>query len=325
MRVAGIDCGTNSIRLLIAESSAPGAPLTDILRRMEVVRLGEGVDQTGEFSPTALERTFACVDEYAVQCREFGVQSIRFAATSAARDAHNKEIFLQGIYEHLGIQAQVLSGEEEAQTSFRGAASVLPEGSTHPVIVVDLGGGSTEVVLGNHRQGVISSYSMDVGCVRMAERHLRCDPMSKSEYAAITADVEAMLDKAEDVVDMRKARGLVGLAGTITTITARARGLTRYDSSKIHGACLSLQETLKQSEWFASSTRAQREALGFMHPGRVEVMPAGALVWACIVRRAAQRMEEAGVELTSVLTSEHDILDGLAMWAAEYPQRPLWV
>ncbi|MCF2706736.1 Ppx/GppA family phosphatase [Arcanobacterium haemolyticum] len=325
MRVAGIDCGTNSIRLLIADVPEQDGLPTDVLRRMEVVRLGQGVDKTGEFSDEALARVFARVEEYAEECRAHGVESIRFAATSAARDARNKQIFLDGVRERLGVPVQILTGDEEAHTSFAGAASALGTEAPSPVIVVDLGGGSTEVVLGELAGGVISDYSMDVGCVRMAERHLSSDPADERDIAAIRADVGAMLDRAEERVDLGAARGLIGLAGTITTITAYALGLERYDSEAIHGATLPTDQIVEACEWFAHSLRSERAELGFMHPGRINDIPAGAIVWQEVIRRVAQRIAERGGELTHVMTSEHDILDGMAMWAAREPQQPDWV
>jgi len=324
VRVAGIDCGTNSIRLLIADVPGADEPLTDVVRDMNVVRLGRGVDRTGEFAQDALERTFAKTEEYAALCRENGVESIRFAATSAARDARNKDVFLDGIRQRLGVPVQILSGDDEARTSFEGASSVLSSDVPKRVIAVDLGGGSTEVVLGELGGGVVSDFSMDVGCVRMYERHMHSDPATSEEIAAARADVRAMLDLAEERVDLRSAEGLVGLAGTVTTLTAKALGLAAYDPERIHGSTLSVDEVVEACEWFIHSSRPEREALGFMHPGRVDVMPAGALVWEEVVRRVSARMAEAGRELSGVVTSEHDILDGMALWAAREPQRPDW-
>lgn len=295
-------------------------PLDDVSRRMEVVRLGQGVDRTGMFDPDALARTLKVIGEYGDECRAAGVESIRFAATSATRDASNRQVFIDGVRERLGIEPQVLSGIDEATTSFAGAVSVVDESAPSPLIAVDLGGGSTEIALGTTAGEVISSWSMDVGCVRMRERHLVSDPLTDAQIAAARADVRAALDAAEQHVDLGSARGLIGLAGTVTTITAHALGLTEYDPDRIHGAEIALDDVRASCDWFISSTAEQRSALGFMHPGRVDVIHAGALVWREVVDRIALRMSEAGHPLTHVMTSEHDILDGLALWAAREPQ-----
>ncbi|MDN6486791.1 MAG: Ppx/GppA phosphatase family protein [Ancrocorticia sp.] len=322
MRVAGIDCGTNSIRLLIADVPGERGPLDDVVRLMDVVRLGQGVDRTGQFDPVALERTLTKVGEYADLCREHGVESIRFAATSATRDASNRDEFLSGVRERLGVPVQVLTGDQEAGTSFDGAASVMGVDGPTPVIVVDLGGGSTEVVLGELGEGAVADHSMNVGCVRMHERHMASDPATAEEIAAARADVNAALDAAEQDVDFSSARGLVGLAGTVTTLTARALGLEQYDASRIHGTELTVDQVVEVCEWFIHSSKAERDALGYMHPGRSDVMAAGALVWEEVVKRVAARMEESGHPLGAVVTSEHDILDGMALWAAKEPQPP---
>lgn len=328
MRVAGIDCGTNSIRLLIADvDGAPGCPgrggqpseqvrLTDVVRRMEVSRLGQGVDRTGRFAPEALARTLAFVDDYAGQCRDYGVQSIRFAATSATRDAANRQLFVDGVRERLGIDLQVLTGQEEARASFSGATSALKTG-TEPLLTVDLGGGSTEFVLGRNDGSVLAAASMNVGCVRIYERHLKDSGEAGIEPAR--ADVRAALDATG--IDFSAARTLIGLAGTITTVTAKALGLDVYDADRIHATRLPLGVIDEACEWFIHASVAERAALGFMHPGRVDVIGAGALVWQEIIRRVA-RETEATTPLTEAVTSEHDILDGMALWAAREPNPP---
>ncbi|MFP7706611.1 exopolyphosphatase [Trueperella sp. LYQ141] len=319
MRVAGIDCGTNSIRLLIADvPGESGAPLRDIVRQMEVARLGQGVDRTGIFDPSALERALAFVEDYAAQCREHAVESIRFAATSATRDAANRDIFLVGVRERLGVAAQVLSGEQEARASFTGAVSSLPEGADDPILTVDLGGGSTELVCGSRNGDIYAAVSMDVGCVRMRERHLTSDPASEQQIAAARRDVQAALDAAD--IDLSVPRTVIGLAGSITTITAKVLGLAAYDPARIHGARLSVSDMDAVCEWFITSTAEQRAKLGFMHPGRVDVIQAGALVWQEVLRRICR---DAGADvITHTVTSEHDILDGLALWAAREPNPP---
>ncbi len=321
VRVAGIDCGTNSIRLLIAD--VDGGTVRDVVRRMEIVRLGQGVDRTGRIADASLARAFARTEEYAALCRRHAVESIRFAATSAARDARNRDAFVDGIAARIGVAPSILSGGEEARMSFEGASSALPAGGPDPVLTVDLGGGSTEIVLGSVGGGILGTCSMDVGAVRMYERHMAGDPPASERIAAARADVRAALDLAERRVDLSAANGLVGLAGTVTTVTAAALGLEAYDPARIHGAVLSVRQTLDACEWFLASRHAERAALGFIHPGRIDVITAGALVWGEVVRRVEERMAAAGRMLAGITTSEHDILDGLALWAAREPQAPV--
>ncbi|QOR45325.1 Ppx/GppA phosphatase family protein [Trueperella pecoris] len=318
MRVAGIDCGTNSIRLLIADVEE-GKPLSDVVRRMEVARLGQGVDRTGQFNPDSLKRTLAFVDDYAEECRKHGVESIRFAATSATRDASNRQIFLDGVRERLGVEVQVLSGEEEARASFEGATSVLAPNTEEPYLTVDLGGGSTEFVLGKADGTILQAASMNVGCVRMRERHMVSDPATEAEIAAARADVQAAIDGTG--IDLSSARTLIGLAGTITTVTAKVLGLDKYDPAKIHSARMPLADVDAACQWFIHATMEERGALGFMHPGRVDVISAGALVWQEIIRRVSAETA-AKMPLTHTVTSEHDILDGMALWAAREPNAP---
>lgn len=319
MRVAGIDCGTNSIRLLIAD--VVDGVVTDVVREMEIVRLGQGVDRTGRFADEALERTLAAVDMYAAKIAAHNVESIRFAATSATRDAANRQIFIDGVRARLGVEPQVLSGEEEARASFAGAISVL-DAAPAPILAVDLGGGSTELVLGEADGTIISAFSMDVGSVRMRERRLHSNPPTAKEIAAARADIRAALDEAERYVDLGAPATLVGLAGTITSVTAVALGLETYDSAAIHGTHVDAAMIESVTQWFVDSSADERAALGFMHPGRVDVIGAGALVWQEVARRVRQRTADAGHEVTGAVTSEHDILDGLALWAAAEPQSP---
>ena len=313
-RVAGIDCGTNSIRLLIADVDTATGALTDVVRTMTVVRLGEGVDRTGELAPAALARTFAAADAYAETCRAHGVEAIRFVATSATRDARNREAFLAGIRDRLGVTPEVISGEEEAQLSFRGATGVLDAAHQAPFLVVDLGGGSTEVVLGTTVPE--AAHSMDVGCVRMTERHLAGDPPTKAQVAAAEADINAALDQAFRGVPVERTATLVGLAGTVTTVTAHALGLPEYDSEVLDGAVLPIEDAIHACDELLASSRHQRAALGFMHPGRVDVIGAGALVWRVVMTRVRDAVVAAGGELPTVVTSEHDILDGITLSAA---------
>lgn len=312
-RVAAIDCGTNSIRLLIADVA--GGSLTDVVRTMTVVRLGQGVDSTGEFAADALDRTFAAVDQYAAMCREHDVESIRFVATSATRDVTNRDVFLEGVRDRIGVVPEVITGEEEARLSFRGATSVLDSSHDAPFLVIDLGGGSTEVVLGT--DGPEAAHSMDVGCVRMTERHLVSDPPEADEIAAAVADIHRAIDAAFEGVPVERTRTLVGLAGSITTVTAHALGLHSYDRTKINGAVLSIDAAMAACDELLHATRSSRAALGFMHAGRVDVIGAGALVWHTLMGRVRTAVHDAGGELPHVVTSEHDILDGIAFSAAE--------
>lgn len=321
-RVAAIDCGTNSIRLLIADvvrDASGGLALTDVAREMIVVRLGEGVDRTGRFADDALVRTFAAVDQYAAACREHGVEAVRFVATSATRDARNRDAFLDGVRERLGVTPEVISGEEEAALSFRGATAVLDPAHDAPFLVVDLGGGSTEVVLGVDAPE--AAHSMNVGCVRMTERHLTADPATPAQISAAERDIHAALDQVFAGVPVERTRTLVGLAGTVTTVTAHALGLATYDRDAINGAVLTVDDAVVACDSLLALAREDRAALGFMHPGRVDVIGAGALVWRCVMTRVRDAVVAAGGELPHVVTCEHDILDGIALALAE-PRLP---
>ncbi|OKI56108.1 Ppx/GppA phosphatase family protein [Streptomyces sp. MJM1172] len=312
-RVAAIDCGTNSIRLLVADCDPGTGELVELDRRMLVVRLGQGVDKTGRLAPEALERTFAACREYAAVIKELGAQKVRFVATSASRDAENRDDFVRGVLEILGVEPEVISGDLEAEFSFTGATRELT-GATHlerPFLVVDIGGGSTEFVVGEEH--VRAARSVDVGCVRMTERHLVTDgvvtdPPTREQIAAIRADVEAALDLAAEAVPLAEARTLVGLAGSVTTVAAIALGLSEYDSSAIHHARIPYEKVREVSERMLTATHAERAAIPVMHPGRVDVIGAGALVLLAVMER---------VGASEVVVSEHDILDGIAIKTAE--------
>ncbi len=312
-RVAGIDCGTNSIRLLVADVA--DGTLVDLDRRMEVVRLGQGVDRTGRLAPEALSRTFAATRRYAQICAGLGVERIRFVATSASRDAENRDEFVDGVRSILGVEPEVVAGEEEASLSFRGATSVLAGRHPAPFLVVDIGGGSTELVLGD--ASPVAMISMDVGCVRLTERHLHADPPTAGQSEAARADVRAALDAAARVVPLGRTATLVGVAGSVTTVTAHALGLPAYQPERIHGSALPAGDVLSAAEDLLGRTRDQRAVLPFMHPGRVDVIGAGALVWAEVVTRVRAEVEASGGRLGDVVTSEHDILDGIALSAAD--------
>ena len=319
-RVAAIDCGTNSIRLLVADVDAGAGTLTDLDRRMEVVRLGQGVDRTGRIAPEAMARTLDATRRYAQVCRDLGVEAVRFVATSASRDAENRDEFVAGVREALGVEPEVIGGVEEAALSFRGATGVL--GATHdgPFLVVDLGGGSTEVVLGEREPE--AAYSMDVGCVRITERHLLSDPPTAEQVAAAEADVRAALDVAAQHVPLGRTATLVGLAGSVTTITAHALALPAYDRDAIDGAVLAVDDVVAACDDLLARHHDARSALGFMHPGRVDVIGAGALVWRAVVERVRSEVAASGGTLTEVVTSEHDILDGIAWSVAERQPAP---
>ncbi|MER5770335.1 Ppx/GppA phosphatase family protein [Streptomyces sp. NPDC001985] len=298
-RVAAIDCGTNSIRLLIADADPATGSLVDLDRRMTIVRLGQGVDRTGRLAPEALERTFAACREYAAAIKEHGAETVRFVATSASRDAENRDEFVGGVLEILGVEPEVISGDQEAEFSFTGATKELP--GEEERLVVDIGGGSTEFVIGRGR--VEAARSVDIGCVRLTERHIRSDPPTAAELAAVRADAETALDLASETVPLTGARTLVGLAGTVTTIAGIALGLEEYDSGAIHHARVPHARVAEITRTLAESTHAERAAIPVMHPGRVDVIVAGAIVLLSI-------MERTGA--TEVVVSEHDILDGIA-------------
>ncbi|MER5829418.1 Ppx/GppA phosphatase family protein [Streptomyces sp. NPDC002130] len=306
-RVAAVDCGTNSIRLLVADADPSTGELVDLDRRMTIVRLGQGVDRTGRLAPEALQRTFAACREYAGIIKEHGAERLRFVATSASRDAENRDEFVRGVLDILGVEPEVITGDQEAEFSFTGATKELT-GSDHlpkPYLVVDIGGGSTEFVVGDDR--VRAARSVDIGCVRMTERHLVrdgvvSDPPSEERIAAMRADIEAALDLAEQTVPLREARTLVGLAGSVTTVSAIAQELPEYDSQAIHHSRVSYDRVREITEWLLRSTHAERAAVPSMHPGRVDVIGAGALVLLSI-------MERIGAQ--EVVVSEHDILDGI--------------
>ncbi|MEV0123472.1 Ppx/GppA phosphatase family protein [Streptomyces sp. NPDC050703] len=306
-RVAAVDCGTNSIRLLVADADPATGKLVDLDRRMTVVRLGQGVDRTGRLAPEALERTFAACREYAAVIEEHGAERLRFVATSASRDAENRDDFVRGVRDILGVDPEVISGDQEAEFSFTGATKELTGRAdlATPYLVVDIGGGSTEFVVGT--DSVRAARSVDIGCVRMTERHLVrdgavADPPSPELFDAVRADIEAALDLAGRTVPLTEARTLVGLAGSVTTVAAIALGLDEYDSEAIHHARLSHEQVRAITHRLMTATHAERAAIPAMHPGRVDVIASGALVLLSI-------MERIGAE--EVVVSEHDILDGI--------------
>jgi len=340
-RVAAVDCGTNSLRLLLADVDPGHAELTDVARRMEIVRLGQGVDRTGRLAPEALARTVAVLRDYADIIARSGAQAVRMVATSATRDADNAAEFVRLVKEVLGVAPEVLTGTEEAMLSFTGATAEFAAGDGGPYLVTDIGGGSTEFVLGavlargddppqtppapggTHppRPPLGGTHpprpplggtqpprrpwavSVNVGCVRMTERHLHGDPPTGRQVAAAIADIDAALDTAAALVPVRQARTLIGLAGSVTTVAAIAMGLPAYDAARIHHARVSAADVHAVTRGLLAQTRAARAAIGVMHPGRVDVIGGGALV-------LDRLMERFG--FGEVLVSEHNILDGMA-------------
>jgi len=308
-RVAAIDCGTNSIRLLIAEPGVDGG-LVDVAREMRIVRLGQGVDRTGRLAPEAIARTRDALVDYAELIEKRGASAVRMVATSATRDAANRDEFTTMVRAVLGADPEVISGAEEAALSFAGAVAGLP-GAASPVLVADIGGGSTELVLGN---GTLASHSMDIGCVRMTERHLRADPPSAAQIAATEADVRAAIRVAARDVPLALAATFVGVAGTVTTLAAIVSGLPSYDAAAIHGSTMTAAEVGDVTARLLAMTHEQRAALPVMHPGRVDVIGGGALILRELV---------AASGVSSVVASEHDILDGIALnLSADSASRP---
>ncbi len=299
MRVAAIDCGTNSIRLLIADVESN--KLREVVRDMEIVRLGQGVDQTGEFHPDAIKRTLAAVDKFAAEIARRGVQKIRFCATSATRDATNRALFIDGVRERLGIEVEVITGAEEAELSFIGAIQEL-DPKLGPFLVVDIGGGSTEFVFGNNE--VESAKSVNIGCVRMSERHFKDDPPTHNQIELARADIQEAIALAGTEVPITQAKTLVAVAGTATTVAAAALKLDIYDRYTIHLSRISAVQVHEVSDMFKKTNRDDRKNLGYMHPGRVDVITAGSLVLSEVMK---------ATKATEFIASETDILDGIAL------------
>jgi exopolyphosphatase/guanosine-5'-triphosphate,3'-diphosphate pyrophosphatase len=297
-RVAAIDCGTNSIRLLIADIT--GDNFKEVLRTMEIVRLGQGVDQNKAFHPDAIDRTLKAVELFRDQIASKGVEKIRFCATSATRDASNRNLFIDGVRDILGIEVEVIPGEEEAELSFIGATKELRQ-SDAPFLVVDIGGGSTEFVFGSEK--VEFAKSVNIGCVRMSERHLNTQPPSMAQIAQAIVDIDIAITQAAAVVPITTAKTLVAVAGTATTVAASALELTDYDRHLIHLSRISSDKVHKVAASFQSMNKDQIASLGFMHPGRVDVITAGSLVLSRIM---------AATGATEFVASESDILDGMA-------------
>ncbi len=301
-RVAAIDCGTNSVKLLIADLDAASGTASELVRETRMVRLGQDVDRTGRLADEALARVFEAVDEYAALVTAHSVDGLRFCATSAARDVSNAEAFADGVRSKLGVAPEVLSGAEEAQLSYDGATRALAEGELPaPFLVIDIGGGSTELILGDGHAQVRTAESLDIGSVRMTERHLHSDPPTGEEVAAAAADIDTAIGAT--AVPLETARTVIGVAGTITTVAAGVLGLPAYDRQAIDHSVLSRDAVHAMTESLLAMTRAERTALPYMHPGRADVIGAGALILDRTLRRTSAH---------SLLVSEADILDGIA-------------
>ncbi len=299
-RVAAFDCGTNSLRLLVADLDVEAGTGTDLVRELRVVRLGQGVDRTGRIADASLQRVFAAVEEYMEIVGEHDVSEIRFCATSAARDAENAEEFVTGVRERVGIEPEVLDGLEEARVGFTGATRDLPP-LPEPLLVCDIGGGSTELILGNADGTIVDRDSLDIGSVRLNERHLHSDPPTQDEIRAAVADIDAALDASS--VDLASAGAVIGVAGTVTTLAAGVLDLAVYDSTLIHHTVLRADAVQGLVTRLLAMLVEQRKALPYMHPGRADVIGAGGLILDRVLRRTS---------VGSMLVSEHDILDGIA-------------
>lgn len=330
-RVAAIDCGTNSLRLLIADIDPARHRLSDVQRRMEIVRLGQGVDATGRLAPDALARTFAMLEQYARAIEASGATAVRLVATSATRDASNAADFTAGVRQVIGVDPEVINGDEEAYLSFAGATAewsatdqARPDQGGQdgdadrpepPFLVVDIGGGSTEFVSGAADADIgrgLSAISVDIGCVRLTERHLQADPPSRVQIVAATSDVDDALATVARSVPVARARTLVGLAGSVTTVAAIALGLTVYDPARIHHARISAVRVHEVTADLLGRTHAQRAAIAVIHPGRVDVIGAGALILDRVMNRFG---------FDDMVASEHDILDGIAWSMVTRPTR----
>lgn len=304
-RVAAFDCGTNSLRLLIGDLDPRTGQMRELRRDMQIVRLGEGVDQTGRLAEAALQRVFDALDGYLPLLDEHGVERVRFCATSAARDADNADAFASGVRSRLDQDPEILTGDEEARLSFLGATRTLRASLETPHLVVDIGGGSTELILGSDE--VEAATSLDIGSVRLTERHLKSDPPTRDQIDAVRRDVDAALD--ECAVDLSRARSLIGVAGTVTTVAAGALRLATYERQLIHRSVIDIASVQSTVVQLLAMSVEQRKALGYMHPGRADVIGAGGIILERVLQRTPVR---------SVLVSEHDILDGIA-WSLVEP------
>jgi exopolyphosphatase/guanosine-5'-triphosphate,3'-diphosphate pyrophosphatase len=304
VRLAALDVGTNSTRLLVGDVE-DGVIVAEHAREMVITRLGKGVDRSGRFDPAALRRTLEVLAGYAEVCRRLGVERRRLVATSATRDAADRQVFVDGVRDLLGVEAEVLSGQAEAAAAYRGATAGL--GGDEPTLVVDIGGGSTELIDGDGTTPR-AMVSLDIGCVRLFERHLHTDPPTPAEVAELRADVAAHLSRVGEVLDPAAAERVVGVAGTVTTVTALALGLEDYDPRRIHRAAVDAAGIAATAGKLAAMTVAERAALPVMAKGREDVIAAGALLLDELVRK---------LQIQQVVASEADILDGVLLGLAE--------
>lgn len=308
MRVAAFDCGTNSLRLLVADLDPDAGSSTELAREMQIVRLGQGVDSTGRIAEASMQRVFRAVEEFMEIVHRHDVRDIRFCATSAARDADNSEEFMRGIRERVGVVPEVIEGEEEARLSFTGAVRDLPP-LDEPLLLIDIGGGSTELVLGRQDGTLLDAQSVDIGSVRLNERHLHTDPPTSAEIDTAVQDIDAALDVCD--VDLAEAGAVIGVAGTVTTIGAAVLDLPTYDRNLIHHSVVRPDAVEGAVRHLLDMVVEQRKALGYMHPGRADVIGAGGLILTRILRR---------VPVHSMVVSEHDILDGIAWSLVARPE-----
>lgn len=306
-RVAAVDCGTNSVRLLVTDIDPVTNTQIDLDRRLEIVRLGQDVDRTGRLAPEALARTMRALRSYAEVIDDLGAQRVRMVATSATRDAANRAEFVAGVRAVLGVEPEVVTGDEEAALSFAGATRLLPATIPAPYLVADIGGGSTELAVG--AGDLLAARSVDVGSVRLTERRFHSDPPSSADVAAAIDDIDAAIDVAEHDVPVSSAGSLIGLAGSVTSVAAIHLDLPAYDSTAIHHCRICADDIRVVSDRLLAASHDERAAIPSLHPGRVDIIAAGAL----ILRRLVER---AGVD--EVLVSEHDILDGIA-WSQVEP------
>ncbi len=316
--VAGIDCGTNSIRLKVSRVDENG--VEDIVPRiLRVVRLGQDVDKTHRFADEALERAYEAAREFADVLASHPVDGIRFVATSATRDAENREEFEDNIEKILGVRPEVIPGTEEADLSFLGATSIVHREVEAPYLVVDLGGGSTELVLGGDGVArpstqVEAAFSMNIGSVRMTERHLKNDPPTEAQISEAIADIDAHIDEAFETVPAGKARTIIGVSGTVTTMTALAMGLTEYDHTAVDGARCTLEDAYAVDDRFLRMPREERLTYKTIHPGRVDVVGGGALVWNRVLAKVSDAAyADHGQRINSFMASEHGLLDGIVL------------
>lgn len=324
--VAGVDCGTNSIRLMIAEVDAQGLHVITP-RILRVIRLGQGVDKNHRFADDALQRAYAAVREFAVVLRQHPVDSIRFVATSATRDAANREEFENGVASILGVRPEVIPGSEEAALSFLGATSTLNmrtetqdmRSAMKPAyMVVDLGGGSTELVVGGDgkkiaAETVRAGFSMNIGSVRMTERHLLSDPPSEDQIQMATQDIDRHIDEAFAHVPVRDVSTIIGVSGTVTTMSAIALGLDRYDRQRVDGASIDFDRIVDADDRVLHMSRNERAEVKAIHPGRIDVIGGGALIWTRVLQRVAAAVRTQGRQIDSFLASEHGLLDGIVL------------